>query len=110
LLEQHALTLYLALSEVAARAAAGDGEFSVDADGRLHVRRLSALSDPPSLVDLAARTKTMVPKPICRSSSEKALGGGLLAAVYGMRFVVPVPSIYARHNRKYFVAKRGWRG
>jgi TnpA family transposase len=37
----------------------------------------------------------------------RALGGGLLAAVDGMRFVVPVPSIYARPNRKYFGAKRG---
>jgi TnpA family transposase len=36
-----------------------------------------------------------------------ALGGGLLAAVDGMRFVVPVPSIYARPNRKYFGSKRG---
>jgi hypothetical protein len=47
---------------VAGRAAAGDGEFDVDADGRLHLRRLSALPDPPSLVDLAARTKAMLPK------------------------------------------------
>jgi len=29
-------------------------------------------------------------------------GGGLVAAVDGMRFVVPVPSVYARPNRKYF--------
>ena len=62
LLEQHALTLHLALSEVAERAAVGDGEVSVDADGRLHVRRLNALPDPPSLVDLAARTKAMLPR------------------------------------------------
>ncbi len=37
----------------------------------------------------------------------QALGGGLVAAVDGMRFVVPVPSIYARPNRKYFGPKRG---
>jgi len=36
-----------------------------------------------------------------------ALGGGLVAAVDGMRFVVPVPSVYARPNRKYFGAKKG---
>jgi TnpA family transposase len=40
-------------------------------------------------------------------SFARALGGGLLAAVDGMRFVVPVPSIYARPNRKYFGSKRG---
>jgi len=32
---------------------------------------------------------------------------GGVAAVDGMRFVVPVPTIYARPNRKYFRAKRG---
>lgn len=196
LLEQHALSLHLALSEVAGRAAAGDGEFDVDADGRLHLRRLSALPDPPSLVDLAARTKAMLPKvdlpelilevmdwvpgfetaftatggnptrledlglsiaaclavsamnldhtavikkgvpalergrlshvaqnylgveayaranaPLIAAQAEigfaRTLGGGLLAAVDGMRFVVPVPSVYARPNRKYFGSKRG---
>lgn len=196
LLEQHALTLHLALTEVAERAALDDGEASVDSDGRLHVRRLSALPDPPSLVDLATRTKTMLPKvdlpelilevmgwvpafeaaftaasgnrtrlddlglsvaaclavtamnldhtnvikkgvpalergrishvaqnylsaeayaranaPLIEAQADigfaRALGGGLLAAVDGMRFVVPVPSIYARPNRKYFGVKRG---
>ncbi|MCA1697398.1 MAG: Tn3 family transposase [Actinobacteria bacterium] len=34
-------------------------------------------------------------------------GGGLVAGIDGMRFVVPVPSIYARPNRKYFGPKRG---
>src|SRR5207247_9648085 len=37
----------------------------------------------------------------------QAWGGGLVAGVDGMRFVVPVPSIYARPNRKYFGPKRG---
>jgi hypothetical protein len=37
----------------------------------------------------------------------RALGGGLVAAIDGMRFVVPVPSVYARPNRKYFGLKRG---
>jgi TnpA family transposase len=31
----------------------------------------------------------------------QAWGGGLLASVDGMRFVVPVPSVYARPNPKY---------
>jgi TnpA family transposase len=37
----------------------------------------------------------------------QAWGGGLVAAVDGMRFVVPVPTVYARPNRKYFGPKRG---
>ncbi|MEU4325300.1 Tn3 family transposase [Nonomuraea dietziae] len=35
-----------------------------------------------------------------------ALGGGLVAAIDGMRLVVPVPSAYARSNKKYFGPKR----
>jgi TnpA family transposase len=34
-------------------------------------------------------------------------GGGLLASVDGMRFVVPVRTIHARPNPKYFGRKRG---
>lgn len=37
----------------------------------------------------------------------QALGGGLVAAIDGMRFVVPVPSAYTRPNKKYFGPKRG---
>lgn len=38
----------------------------------------------------------------------QALGSGLVAAVDGMRFVVPVPSIYARPNRK-LLRPQAWR-
>ena len=41
------------------------------------------------------------------ASLAQAWGGGLVAAIDGMRFVVPVPSMYARPNRKYFGPKRG---
>lgn len=37
----------------------------------------------------------------------KAWGGGLVAAVDGVRFVVPVRSIDARANPKYFARKKG---
>ena len=37
----------------------------------------------------------------------QAWGGGLVVAVDGMRFVVPVPAAFARPNRKYFGSKRG---
>jgi TnpA family transposase len=37
----------------------------------------------------------------------QAWGGGLVAAVDGMRFVVPVPAAFAHPNRKYFGSKRG---
>ena len=40
----------------------------------------------------------------------RAWGGGLVAGIDGMRFIVPVPSIYARPNRKYFGSKRGGHG
>jgi hypothetical protein len=36
-----------------------------------------------------------------------ALGGRLVAGIDGMRFIVPIPSIYARPNRKYFGPDRG---
>lgn len=37
----------------------------------------------------------------------QALGGGMVAAIDGMRFVVPVPSLMAKPNRKFFGPKRG---
>ena len=37
----------------------------------------------------------------------QAWGGGLVAAVDGMRFVVPVPAAFALPNRKFFGSKRG---
>ncbi|GAA3618344.1 hypothetical protein GCM10022419_124870 [Nonomuraea rosea] len=37
----------------------------------------------------------------------QAWGGGMAAAVDGMRFVVPVPAAFARPNRKFFGSKRG---
>ena len=40
-------------------------------------------------------------------SYAQALGGGMVAGIDGMRFVVPIPSIYARPNRKYFGPDRG---
>ena len=36
-----------------------------------------------------------------------AWGGGMVAGVDGMRFVVPVPALFARPNRKFFGPKRG---
>ncbi|GAA5052436.1 Tn3 family transposase [Streptomyces similanensis] len=37
----------------------------------------------------------------------QAWGGGLVASVDGMRFIVPVPSVYARPNPKYFGRRGG---
>ncbi|MFF4648283.1 Tn3 family transposase [Streptomyces sp. NPDC001389] len=37
----------------------------------------------------------------------QAWGGGLVASVDGMRFVVPVPSVYARPNPKFFGRRGG---
>jgi Tn3 transposase DDE domain-containing protein len=46
-------------------------------------------------------------RPPGRPPLAQAWGGGLVAAVDGMRFVVPVPAAFARPNRKFFGSKRG---
>lgn len=173
-----------------------DTAASVDEDGKLHVAALSAMPDPPSLVDLRRRTAAMMPRVdlpemvlevmswlpefvesfthvagtsarvadlrvsvaavLCSQAMNVGLtpvttpgadaltrdrlrhvdqhylradtlaaantvlvnaqadvplarlwGGGAVASVDGMRFVVPVRSIHARPNRKYFGPKRG---
>ncbi|MDQ3642634.1 MAG: Tn3 family transposase [Actinomycetota bacterium] len=194
LLAGHARALDDAYREVGGRL--GDSAVSVDNDGRLHVERLQAIPEPPTLVELRRQVNAMLPRvdlpevilevmaweprfveaftaasggqtrladlhvtiaacltahalnigysPIVKKGVEalerdrishvnqtylgaetyspankwlieaqagiafaRALGGGLVAAVDGMRFVVPVPSIYARPNRKFFGPKRG---
>ncbi len=199
LLDEHADTLDAAYREIGGRLAAkANTAVTVDADGRLHVERLTAIPEPPSLVDLRRRVAAMLPEvdlpelilevmawqpgfveaftsagaaggrarladlhvtvaacltahalnigfapvvakgvaalerdrlshvnqtylraetysaanaPLIVAQSEiplaQAWGGGLVAAVDGMRFVVPVPTVYARPNRKYFGPKRG---
>ena len=173
-----------------------DTPASVDEDGKLHVAALTAVPDPPSLVDLRRCTAAMIPRvnlpeivlevmswlpafgesfthvagsgarvadlgvsvaavlcaqamnvgfaavaspgadPLTRdrlhhvdqhyirtdtmASANTVLvnaqaavplarlwGGGAVASVDGMRFVVPVRTIHARPNRKYFGPKRG---
>lgn len=60
---------------------------------------------------LSAETFSLANAPLIDAqagiSFAQALGGGMVAAIDGMRFVVPVPSVYARPNRKYFGPKRG---
>ena len=60
---------------------------------------------------LSAETFSLANAPLIDAQADipfaRALGGGLVAAIDGMRFVVPVPSVYARPNRKYFGPKRG---
>ncbi|GLY76063.1 transposase [Actinoallomurus iriomotensis] len=196
LLAEHAMILHMALMDVAGQITAGGAEASVDDEGRLHVAKLQALPEPPSLIDLRKRVVGMLPlvdlpellletmdrvpaftraftstaggtskladfeisvaacltasalnigyAPVTKSGTaalERArlshvmqnylsaetfaaanaplidtqakigfaqmLGGGLVAAIDGMRFVVPVPSIYTRPNRKYFGSRRG---
>lgn len=196
LLAEHALVLHLALRDVAARLGTDGVDVIVDEEGRLHVARLKAMPEPPSLVDLRKRVVGMLPRvdlpelllevmgrvpgfeaaftsvaggvsklsdfhvsvaacltasalnigyaPVVKAGTaalERArlshvaqnylsaetfslanaplieeqakigfarkLGGGLVAAIDGMRFVVPVPSIHTRPNRKFFGGKRG---
>ena len=60
---------------------------------------------------LRAETYAAANAPLIAKQAEipfaQALGGGLVAAVDGMRFVVPIPSLFARPNRKYFGPHRG---
>ena len=195
LLAEHARALDAAYREVGGRLAANT-EVSIGDDGKIHLTGLKAIEEPPSLVDLRARTTAMLPRvelpevilevmswapalaeaftavsggqsrlddlptsiaaclaahsmnigyrPIAKKGIPalerarlshvfqnyvrpetlaaanaplvarqaglplaQAWGGGLVAAVDGMRFVVPVPAAFARPNRKYFGSKRG---
>ena len=60
---------------------------------------------------LSAETFSLANVPLIEAQAgipfARALGGGMVAAIDGMRFVVPVPSVYTRPNRKYFGPKRG---
>jgi hypothetical protein len=60
---------------------------------------------------LSAETFSAANAPLIDAQAQidfaRQLGGGLVAAIDGMRFVVPVPSIYTGPNRKYFGSKRG---
>ena len=196
LLAEQSRALDDALRDVAAQVSAGSNDTTVDDQGRLHLPKLSAIPDPPSLADLRRRVAAMLPRvdlpevilevmgwvpeftaaftpasggrsrlddlhitvaacltaqalnigyaPVAKRGAPaleparlahvaraylsaeafskanaplieaqagipfaQALGGGLVAAIDGMRFVVPVPSVYARPNRKYFGTKRG---
>jgi TnpA family transposase len=195
LLAGHARTLDAAYREVGGRLAVNT-EVSIDDAGKIHLTGVKAIEEPPSLVDLRARTTAMLPRvelpevilevmswapelaaaftavsggrsrledlpvsvaaclaahamnigyrPIAKKGVPalerarlshvfqnyvrpetlaaanaplvarqadlplaQAWGGGLVAAVDGMRFVVPVPAAFARPNRKFFGSKRG---
>ncbi|MEV1248654.1 DUF4158 domain-containing protein [Nonomuraea sp. NPDC049750] len=62
LLAEHALVLHLALRDVAARLGTEGVDVTVDQEGRLHVARLQAMPEPPSLVDLRKRVAGMLPR------------------------------------------------
>lgn len=195
LLAAHTRTLEAAYREVGGRLAANP-DARVDEEGKIHLTGVKAVEEPPSLVDLRARTTAMLPRvdlpevilevmswepslteaftavsggrsrlddlptsvaaclaahsmnvgyrPIAKKGVPalersrlshvfqnyfrpetlavantplvarqaglplaQAWGGGLVAAVDGMRFVVPVPAAFARPNRKFFGSKRG---
>ena len=195
LLAEHSRTLDAAYREVGGRLAVNT-EVSIDDDGKIHLTGLKAVEEPPSLVDLRARTTAMLPRvdlpeallevmswapelagaftavsggrsrlddlptsiaaclaahamnvgyrPVAKKGAPalersrlshvfqnyvrpetlasanvplvarqaglplaQAWGGGMVAAVDGMRFVVPVPAAFARPNKKYFGSKRG---
>jgi TnpA family transposase len=195
LLAGHAQALDAAYREVGGRLAVNT-EVSIDDAGKIHLTGVKAIEEPPSLVDLRARTTAMLPRvelpevilevmswapelaasftavsggrsrledlptsvaaclaahamniggrPIAKKGVPalerarlshifqnyvrpetlaaanaplvarqadlplaQAWGGGMVAAVDGMRFVVPVPAAFARPNRKFFGSRRG---
>ena len=195
LLADHTRTLDAAYREVGGRLAVNT-EVRVDDAGKIHLTRVKTVEEPPSLVDLRARTTGMLPRvdlpevilevmswepqlaaaftaasggrsrlkdlevsiaaclaahsmnvgyrPIAKMGAPalersrlshvfqnyfrpetigvanaplvarqaglrlaQCWGGGLVAAVAGMRFVVPIPAVFARPNRKFFGARRG---
>jgi TnpA family transposase len=195
LLAEHTRTLDEAYREVGGRLAVNT-DVRIDDDGKIHLSGVKAVEEPPSLVDLRARTAAMLPRvdlpevilevmawepgiaaaftaasggrtrttdldttlaaclaahsmnvgyrPIAKKGDPaleaarlshffqnyvrpetlgpanapliarqgtialaQAWGGGLVAAVDGMRFVVPVPNVLARPNRRFFGPKRG---
>ena len=62
LLAEQARALDAALRDVAAQVSAGTIDAQVDDQGRLHVSRLTAIPEPPSLVDLRKRVAAMLPR------------------------------------------------
>jgi TnpA family transposase len=102
LLAGHAAALDSAYRELIGRLG-DDAPASVDAEGRLHVAALTAVPDPSSLVDLRHRVAAMLP----RIELAQLWGGGLVASVDGLRFVVPARTHHARPNPKYFGRKKG---
>lgn len=57
--------------------------------------------------DTLAAANTVLVQAQAEIGLAQAWGGGLVASVDGMRFVVPVRTIHARPNPKYFGRKRG---
>ena len=190
LLAEQSRALDAALRDTAAQVSAGTVDATVDDQGRLHLPRLAAIPEPPSLIDLRKRVAAMLPRvdlpevilevmawvpeftaaftlasggqtrlddlhvsvaacltaqalnigyaPVAKKGTPaleparlahvasaylsaeafskanapligaqagvpfaRALGGGLVAAIDGMRFVVPVPSVYARPTSSF---------
>ncbi|MEV5745464.1 Tn3 family transposase [Microbispora rosea] len=80
-----------------------------DDDGRLRFAALEPEPEPASLLDLRAAVNanaTLIDHQASIGLAQE-WGGGLVASVDGMRFVVPVPSVYARPNPKYFGRRGG---
>ncbi|CAG6393617.1 hypothetical protein SCOCK_210057 [Actinacidiphila cocklensis] len=82
-----------------------------DDDGRPHFAALEPEPEPASLLELRLATYRAANATLIEHQASIGLatawGGGLVASVDGMRFVVPVPSVYARPNPKYFGRRGG---
>ncbi|MGF6884312.1 TnpA family transposase [Nocardia sp. GAS34] len=79
----------------------GYGRFGVLS--RVELERFFYLDDQSYIrFDTLAAANTALIEAEARIPLAQAWGGGLVASVDGVRFVVPVPSIHARPNPKYF--------
>lgn len=76
LLAGHAVALDAAYRELAARLG-DDAPAGVDADGKLHVAALTAIPDPPSLIDLREPVAAMLPRLDLREACLIHASGGM---------------------------------
>lgn len=77
------------------------------ANPALHRDRLSHVAQTYiSAENMAAANRPLIERQADIDFAE-LLGGGLVAAVDGMRFVVPTQTIHARPNRRYFGRRKG---
>lgn len=83
------------------------GYSPIVASGQLTRDRISHVDQNYLRMETYAAANTPLVEAQAELELARAWGGGLVAAVDGMRFVVPVRTIHARPNPKYFARGKG---